>query len=139
MVILSGTRPKRTPTQRIIRFLIGVTAIACIIFSLSLVPYDILRAERFRLFGETMTTGIVTSVSTKAGTEDGSRFFIEYKYVDSDGLARHASARLPQQDWQRLRPGTRIEVLFARQRPGLSRVRHEIEPPFQQWLRRMLH
>lgn len=138
MVILSDNHVKRTPAIRLLRAAIGAAAVALIIWGVTIAPYDIMRAERFRIYGETRTFGIVTAVRTEAGTREGARFFIDYKYVDSDGLARHHSARLPHDLWLRYRPGSRVEVLFTRQRPDLARVPHEIEPPFQLWLRRML-
>jgi hypothetical protein len=139
MVIISAPRVKRTPAQRLARVLLGAAAVWLIIYGLSLIPYDILRAERLRIYGESSTAGIVTAVRAEAATADGPRFFADYKYVDADGLARQGSARLPRAAWQRLRPGNRIEVIYTRQNPSLSRIRHEIEPPFQLWLRRMLH
>lgn len=138
MVILSGNRVRRTPSQRLLRMVIGIAAVALIAYALSMVPYDVLRAERFRMYGERLTTGMVTAVRTEAGTRDGARFFVDYKYVDPDGLVRNGTARLPHQTWQRYRPGARIEVIYARQRPDLSRTRQEMEPSFQLWLRRML-
>jgi hypothetical protein len=139
MVIISAPRVRRTPAQRMARILMGAAAVWLIIYGLSLIPYDILRAERLRIYGESSTAGIVTAMRTETATDESARFFADYKYVDSDGLARQGTARLPHAAWQRLRPGSRIEVLYTRQNPGLSRIRHEIEPPFQLWLRRMLH
>lgn len=138
MVILSGNRPKRTPAIRLLRAVIGAAAVALILWGVAMAPYDIMRAERFRIYGETRTFGLVTALRTEAGTGGGTRFFIDYKYVDSDGLARRHSARLPHDIWLRYRPGSRVEVFFTRQRPELARVPHELEPPFQLWLRRML-
>ncbi len=45
MVILSAPRVRRTTAQRIARVLIGAATVWLIIYGLSLIPYDILRAE----------------------------------------------------------------------------------------------
>ncbi|MFH1913954.1 MAG: DUF3592 domain-containing protein [Pseudomonadota bacterium] len=138
MTFLSGNIVRRTPLMRVLRGVVGCAAAALIIYALTMVPYDMLRAERFRMYGETFTTGVVTAVRSEAATGDGSRFFIDYKYVDTDGLVRNATARLHHEQWERYRPGGRIDVLYARQRPGVSRTPGEIEPRFQLWLRAML-
>ncbi|WP_285906300.1 DUF3592 domain-containing protein [Pseudodesulfovibrio pelocollis] len=138
MTFLSGNRVRRTPAMRVLRGVVGCAAVALIIYALSMVPYDILRAERFRIYGESFTTGVVTAVRAEAATSEGSRFFVDYKYVDADGLVRNATARLPHEEWERYRPGERIEVLYASQRPAVSRTPGEIEPRFQLWLRAML-
>jgi len=138
MTFLSGNGVRRTPLKRVLRGLTGCLAVAFIVYALSMVPYDILRAERFRIYGETFTVGVVTALRTEAAASDGSRFFVDYKYVDTDGLVRTATARLPHDQWERYRPGQRIDVLYARQRPAISRTPGEIEPRFQLWLRAML-
>ncbi len=125
--------------MRLARIFIGIVIVTCIVCALSHVPYDVLRVERYRLFGEIRTTGRVTAVHTETSAGDGVRFFIDYKYIDSDGLVRTASARLEQAQWRRFRPGGRLVVLYARSRPGLARVPGEVEPAFQRWLRRMLN
>lgn len=139
MVFMSGTRPKRTPMQKLLRFAMGIISIATIIWGLYLIPYNILREERFRLFGEERTSGLVISVYTDEMAQDlGSRFVIEYKYVDMDGFARTTTAPLPRAIWQKYRPGSRIKVFYPHTQPNLARVPNEIEPRFQIWLRNRL-
>ncbi len=140
MVFISGTRVKRTPLQRLLRRILGAATIFAIIWAIYSVPYDILREERYRLFGENNTTGLVLLVRTNnAAQTPEERFVIEYKYVDPDGFARIASAPLPHDLWIKFRPGSRIEVIYARARPDLARVPNEIIPPFQAWLRKVLN
>jgi len=139
MVFISGTHTKRSPRQKLLRLVMGAIIIATIIWGLYMVPYDILREERFRLFGEERTTGLVLSVHTDDTAQDlGSRFVIEYKYVDMDGFVRTTTAPLPHKLWQKYRPGSSIKVIYPRTQPRLARVPNEIEPPFQIWLRRWL-
>jgi len=137
MVYLSGVDSKRTRAQKIMRYVMGALACGLIVFILSQVPYDILREERHRMYGETVTTGMVTEVGADAAS--GYPFMVAFKYVDSDGIAREATAPLPREVWEQYRPGSPIEVLYIRARPDIVRVMGEIEPPFQLWLRRMLH
>ncbi|SOB59798.1 conserved protein of unknown function [Pseudodesulfovibrio profundus] len=128
----------RTRSQKIMRFLTGIGAIALIILIFSQLPYEILREERFRLYGETRTTGIVTQVRTDTGATDNEKFLIDYKYLDQDGIVRYATAPLPKDIWVRFKPGNRLDVLYVRSHPDLSRVGGEIEPQFQLWLRKIL-
>lgn len=128
----------RTPAQRLVRKLIGVIAVALIVFALWNVPYDILREERFRLYGETRTTGLVTEIRTETGSDNSREYFIDYKYIDQDGFARVEVAPLPKKLWDKFRPGSRVEVLYVTGRPGLVRIPGEIEPKFQIWLRNLL-
>lgn len=111
---------------------------ALIIIALWQIPYDILREERFRVYGETRTAGVVTETHTVVAENGKRRYLIEYKYVDQDGFARTATAPLPDDLWKQYRPGSRIDVLYIRSKPGMSRIIGEIEPVFQVWLRRML-
>ncbi len=127
----------RTPGQKLARKLIGIITIALIVFVLSQIPYELLREERFRLYGETRTTGIVTDVYT--ANDHGRYFIVGYKYIDQDGFAHTAQAPLPKAIWQKFGPGSRIEVFYASGQPQLARVRGELEPAFQIWLRRLLH
>ncbi|MDC0336441.1 DUF3592 domain-containing protein [Pseudodesulfovibrio sp.] len=139
MVYISSTPVKRSPALKIMRYLFGAVMVTLIIYVISQLPYDILREERFRLFGETHTTGIVTEVRTGETADMGSRFLIEYRYTDGDGYPHQAVAALPKSVWERYRAGSRIEAIYATSRPRLVRVKQEIEPPFQVWLRGILH
>ena len=138
MVYLSGSRPKRSPGVRLARIIIGILAVAAIVYGLSSLPYDVLRMERHRLFGEMRTIGRVTALRTDVVPQEGLRHFIDYKYIDGDGLARQGTARVPRDLWIQFYTGARLNVLFARSKPSLSRIPGEIETPFQQWLRQML-
>ncbi len=135
MVYFPERRSARTATQWRMRKIIGIVAVAAIIATLSLIPYDILREERARLFGETLTTGLVLETAAYGAAQNDRTFTVHYKYVDGDGFAREATAPMPHDVWTHYRPGSRIKVLFVHSRPGISRVQGELEPPFQVWLR----
>lgn len=138
MVYFSSSRPRRSPAVRLLRILIGLVAVAAIVYVLSALPYEVLRQERHRLFGEEVTIGRVTALRTDAAPQKGLQYFIDYKYVDQDGLARTGTAQVGRGLWIQFQTGARLNVLFARSRPGLSRIPGQVETPFQMWLRRML-
>lgn len=138
MVFMSGNTPKRTPRQQALRYLVGTVTVAAIIYALSLIPYDILREERFRVFGEASVIGVVTDTVIHGATNGRPQHLIRYTYVDQDGIPRKATAELPQTVWNKYRKGSRIRVIYARSHPSLARVEHEIEPPFQLWLRNII-
>lgn len=140
MVYLSSNPHKRTPRQRLFRFALGIVAVALIIWGLASLPYDILREERTRLFGEEVTTGLVMKVLTdESGEYPGAKLLVEYKYVDPDGFAHRAEARIPDALWQQYRPGAVVTVLLAHGMPEVSRLPDEIEPAFQVWLRDLMN
>jgi len=133
---MSGTHAKHTSAWRRTRFVVGVVVVTALVWGFSSIPYDILREERARLYGEELTTGQVVEVDTvPEGAADGARIVITYRYVDPDGFARSAEARMPGHLWQRHRPGDVIKVIFVRTRPDVVRIPDEIEPAFQLWLR----
>jgi len=139
MVYLSSSPVKRTPTQKILRFLTGSVVVSLIIWGLYAIPYDILREERARLYGENMTSGLILDVLTDPSPEfPGAKLIIKYKYVDPDGFARFAEARLPDNLWQKYRPGSTIKVIYGKTQPALVRVQDEVEPRFQIWLRELM-
>ena len=133
---MSGSKPKRTPAQQVMRYAFGTIMIGAIIFVLSQIPYEILREERFRMYGETSVVGVVTAVFRQE--ESSSQYAVQYQYVDQDGLSRHATAPLPKDIWSQYRAGSRLRVTYAVASPSLARIKGEIEPPFQLWLRSML-
>ncbi|MCJ2165816.1 MULTISPECIES: hypothetical protein [unclassified Pseudodesulfovibrio] len=140
MVNLSSTPFKRTPAQKLFRFIAGIVIVGLIIWGLVAIPYDILREERARLYGEEVTSGLVLTVRTEdAGEYPGANLIIEYKYVDPDGYARRTEARLPDSLWKQYRPGTRLKVILVRGRPDMARIPDEVEPGFQVWLRELMN
>ena len=137
---MSGTHTKRTPRQNFLRRSLGAITIIAIIWAFYSIPYDILREERFRVFGEERTTGLVLAVEAdKTAPNPNDRFYIKYKYVDPDGFAHTTIAPLPHDIWQKFYPGSRVVVFYARSRTRLARIPGEIQPPFQIWLHNLLH
>lgn len=127
----------RPASVRIFRAAVGLAVTIAAIWLISLVPYEMLREERARAFGEIRTTGQV--VSKKIQEDDGEPLYlIKYKYFDLDGLRRTGMANMPQRWWKQFRRGSAVTVYFARSRPTLSRIRHMVEPKSQVWLRNWL-
>ncbi|MBG0791593.1 MAG: hypothetical protein H0S80_13970 [Desulfovibrionaceae bacterium] len=140
MIYLSGKYAKRSPAQRRMRFVIGLAAVSCLVWAFASIPYDILREERARLYGEDVTVGVVLKAYADPSPDfPEAGLVVDYKYVDPDGLARTASARLPDSAWTRYRPGRTIKVVYVRNRPDISRLPDEAEPAFQVWLRRLMN
>lgn len=141
MVYMSGTDgAKRTRAQKIIRFVVGTVVVSCLIWAFASIPFDILREERARLYGEEVTTGVVLKVRSDESSEfPGAKLIVEYKYVDPDGFARIAEARMYDSEWQKYRPGRTIKIIFVRTRPEMSRIPGEVEPVFQVWLRDLMN
>jgi len=140
MVHFSGSRPKRSPLQKFLRIVAAALILAAAFLALYNIPYDVLRQERVRLYGERRTSGLVLETFTDTGAPSpGDRYGIKYKYVDPDGYAHTAVARLALDDWRQYRPGSPVPVYYAVSWTDLSRIPGEIEPHFQTWLREALN
>lgn len=139
MVFMSTHTSRRSPLYKAMRFMLGVVAVAAIVWGLSCVPYDILREERFRLMGETQTSGVVLAMYTNnTASSPDTRFVIKYKFVDPDGYARTILAPLPQNIWELCTPGSQVNVFYPSSKPEFARIPGEVEPAFQAWLRSVL-
>ncbi|BDQ35163.1 hypothetical protein JCM14722_27050 [Pseudodesulfovibrio portus] len=140
MAFMSGTHAKRTAEYRRIRIIVGAAVVACLVWAFASLPYDILRAERARLYGEEATTGVVLAVRGVESSDTGKgRLVVDYKYIDPDGFARTASARMDASKWSQYRPGRSVKVIFVRNRPEIVRLPGEEEPAFQLWLRDLMN
>lgn len=136
---MSGTKAKRSAAYRRWRVLMGTVIVTCLVWAFASLPYDILREERARLYGEEATMGVVLKVrSDPVPDHPDANLVIDYKYVDPDGFARTASARMPDSAWSKYRPGKSIKVVYVRNRPDIVRLPGEVEPAFQLWLRDLM-
>lgn len=140
MIVMSGTHAKRTAARRPMRLVAGTIIVACLVWAFVSLPYDVLREERARLYGEEATTGVVLAVRSDADPGfPNAGLIVEYKYIDPDGFARTASARMENSNWPRFRPGHPVKVIYVRNRPNIVRLPGEVEPPFQLWLRALMN
>lgn len=139
MVFISN-KPKRTPGERIVRFLTGLVVVSALVWGFYSLPYDILREERARMYGEEISTAMVLeAVTDESGEYPDAKVLIRYKYVDHDGYSRTAVARIPNSMWGKYRTGMVVRVYLVSTRPDISRVEDEVEPAFQTWLRSVLN
>ncbi len=102
------------------------------------VPYQVLREERARAMGETMTKALVLEkIQATSNPKDtgGTRYGLIYRYVDSDGFQHTRQGSFPKELWTSVQPGDEIDVLYAKGDSTLSRALDEIEAPFQVWIR----
>jgi hypothetical protein len=123
-------RPERGP---VVRWL-AAGFCALVLLALTRVPYETLREERIRAFGEEPALGVVTARRT-VPAQEGERHELTYRYRGPDGVARLRSAPFPADVWHASAPGTTLEVYFASGEPNLSRARFEVEDGFRVWLR----
>ncbi len=120
--------------QRRMRRSLAVVLTATFLWLLTQIPYDIIRQERIRAFGEEPTQALVVSKSASLGLE-GELHQIIYRYVGPEGLNRQREAIFDAHFWQSVRPGNSITIYYALGEPNLSRAHLEIEDPFRVWLR----
>jgi len=137
--MINAPAPRRPFFARLSRLVFGCLAIGLVVWLLAQVPYEVLREERLRLFGEVRTTGMVEALRSESVPGEGMRFFVAYKYVDQDGLLQRSESRIEPGVWRRFSPGDKLHVLYVRTRPDLSRVGGQIDQPFQMWLRGVLY
>ena len=136
---MSGTHAKRTAAYRRLRIVLGTVVVSCLVWAFASLPYDVLREERARLYGEEATMGVVLKARSDTSPEHpDAGLVIEYKYVDPDGFARTAWARMPDSEWSKYRPGRPVKVVYVRNRPDIVRLPGEVEPAFQVWLRDLM-
>lgn len=127
-------RPVRAALMRAV-WILGAAGVLWLLFSL---PYDILRNERLRAFGEVETRGLVRSKAEIQADDGQTLYMIQYMYEDESGLLRQAEAPFPPDIYEVLEPGDRITVYFARVEPTIVRVNGQIEPWLQDRLRKFL-
>ena len=141
--MLNPTRSRlhpESPARRISRWIIGLGFAAGFVWLLTQIPYAIIRQERFRMFGETRTMGLVLAKKELPEGFRGARtrWLVGYQYLDKDGFLRQGTAFVPEPEWRALSQGDRVPVWFPDTKPALSRMEGEVEPAFQLWLRHML-
>ncbi len=107
---------------------------ATFLWLLTQIPYDIIRQERIRAFGEEPAQALVVSKSASLEPE-GNKHQIIYRYIGPEGLSRQRKAEFDAPFWQSVRPGDSITVYYARGEPNLSRAHFEVEDSFRVWLR----
>lgn len=123
-----------------VQFLLSIGLVGLTLYLLYTVPYQMLRQERVRAFGEVETTGVAI-VLEKGNTTtkyETPWYTVTYKYVDGSGYTRTAKSVIKGNAWHRLQPGSKFKLWYAKQKPDLVRVEHQIESDMQIWIRKWL-
>lgn len=120
-----------------------VTYLAALLFFLSFffIPYDEIRTERIRAFGEKAAVGIVIDKNIRKGqispsVEGKKNYMIKYRFIDPSGLPRERSANVDTNFWRKVTKGESVIVHFAKAEPGISRIEHEEESTVVRFLAR---
>lgn len=101
------------------------------LLGLTLVPYQTIREERIRAFGEEPARAVIIAAEKREG-----RFLLTYRYRGPEGAPRARQAEFAPDFWTAHPEGSIIEIYFAKGEPNLSRARFEREDTFRVWLRR---
>ena len=125
-----------SPSAKRLRTALALILTGAVLWLLSQVPYQILREERIRAFGETEVRAVVTGVAVDdSGT--GRTWLATYRYIGPEGMTRERRAAFPPEVWERLAPGRVITVYYANGEPNISRAQLEAESAFRVGLRRL--
>ncbi len=126
------------PLRRALVRAAWILAAAALIWGLYSLPYDILRTERIRAYGEEETQGVVLDRIESADKDGRPLFLVRYAFQDDSGLTRQAEAPFPEDFYRTLRPGDPLRIFYARANPAVVRAQGQLEPWFQAHLRRFL-
>lgn len=120
-----------------------ITYTAAFLFFLSLffIPYDEIRTERIRAFGEKTAVGIVIDKNIRKeqispSVEEKASYMIKYRFIDPSGLPRERSASVDTNFWRKVTRGESVIVHFAKAEPGISRIENEEESTVVRFLAR---
>ncbi|SDK87273.1 hypothetical protein SAMN05660337_1524 [Maridesulfovibrio ferrireducens] len=97
----------------------GALIFLCALF---LIPYQEIRIERIRAFGENKAVGIVIEKIDRKVEQ-----LIRYRFIDPLGQAQERVASISDKNWEKLSPGDNIVVYYAKAAPRISRVKNEKE------------
>ncbi|WP_319761553.1 hypothetical protein [Maridesulfovibrio sp.] len=111
---------------------IALSAALFVIVGYFFIPYQEIRLERIRAFGENKAIGIVIEKNSRIGEYnfkkgDKNSQTIRYRFIDPSGLPRERTATVEQSFWRRISQGDSVVVYYAKAAPGVSRVEHEVE------------
>ncbi|WP_320009220.1 hypothetical protein [Maridesulfovibrio sp.] len=135
-MILYNSVPKSGLTRKI-AFCAALLVIAGYFF----IPYQEIRLERIRAFGENKVIGIVIEKNSRIGEynykqEKTKRYTVTYRFIDSSGIPRERTAVVKNNFWRRILRGDSVIVYYAKAAPEVSRIEHEKENAVVQVLAR---
>ncbi|MGE4554426.1 MAG: DUF3592 domain-containing protein [Desulfovibrionaceae bacterium] len=129
--------PARKPSSRLKKVL-WYSAAAGLLVLLTLIPYDVVRQERLRAFGEIETRGRVEERYQAVDQDGRTLCMLAYAWKDREGRVHLRDAAFGRDWWAALRVGDPITVHYARAQPDLARAQGELEGAFARRLREFL-
>lgn len=108
----------------------GAFLFLCLLY---IIPYQEIRIERIRAFGESKTIGtVLEKISAnhdelQSSNDLKTEHFIRYQFIDPLGRPQEKIASIPDRQWQNLSTGDSIIVYYAKAAPRISRVKNENE------------
>lgn len=92
------------------------------------IPYQDIRVERVRAFGEAKAVGTVTNKSFSA--VNSKVYYLTYSFVGPQGFSRTRTAEVTEKLWKSYHNGDYIEVIYAKAAPEIARIKGEVEGDF---------
>ena len=121
-----------SPTKSGIKSKIAMLAALMVIAGYFFIPYQEIRLERIRAFGEKKVIGIVIEKNSRIGEHNSEktkeeRQTVRYRFIDPSGLPRERTAAVQSTYWMGISQGDSVVVYYAKAAPEVSRIEHEIE------------
>lgn len=108
--------------------IIQIVLTALFLTALWNIPYNEIRTERIRSFGEKKAIGMITAREVTG--KKHINYWLTYSFVDPLGICRKRSVAVSKKCWEKHLGGDSIKVIYPVAQPGLSRIKGEIESPF---------
>ncbi|SMF06560.1 hypothetical protein [Desulfovibrio gilichinskyi] len=121
--------PNYSPVKKNL-LIVGAFLFLCALYA---IPYQEIRIERIRAFGESETVGtVIEKISVnhhelQSSADPKVEHFIRYQFIDPLGQTQEKIAGIPDRQWQALSGGDSIIVYYAKAAPRISRVKNEKE------------
>ncbi|WP_291326633.1 hypothetical protein [Desulfovibrio sp. UCD-KL4C] len=110
--------------------LVGAFLFLCALY---IIPYQEIRIERIRAFGENEAVGTVLEKiyhkphANNHLDEQQIEQLIRYKFIDPLGQPHERTASVSEMEWKKLSSGDNIIVYYAKAAPRISRIKNEKE------------
>ena len=121
--------PSYSPVKKIL-LLVAAFIFLCALY---IIPYQEIRLERIRAFGENEAVGTVLEKIYKnphannPSNDQQIKQLIRYRFIDPLGQPQERIASVSDMEWNKLSPGDNIIVYYAKAAPRISRIKNEKE------------
>jgi len=121
--------PDNSPIKKNL-LLVGAFLFLCALY---IIPYQEIRIERIRSFGENEAVGTVLEKIYKKphannpSNDQLTEQLIRYRFIDTLGQPQERIASVSEMEWKKLSPGDNIIVYYAKAAPRISRIKNEKE------------